>query len=105
SLPRAPAHHPRPSFPTRRSSDLYSSRDTYGSVPYAYFSSYKTRNGYNRFASTDCPSLGVWPYAEALTPTVRYLNPNTFQIISAGDRKSTRLNSSHVANSYAVFCL
>src|SRR5690625_6039710 len=23
----------------------------------------------------------------------------------AGDRKSTRLNSSHVANSYAVFCL
>src|SRR5437870_6433557 len=25
--------------------------------------------------------------------------------ISSGDRKSTRLNSSHVANSYAVFCL
>src|SRR5690625_7022166 len=24
---------------------------------------------------------------------------------SGGDRKSTRLNSSHVANSYAVFCL
>src|SRR5690625_6477997 len=24
---------------------------------------------------------------------------------AAGDRKSTRLNSSHVANSYAVFCL
>src|SRR5690625_6687553 len=24
---------------------------------------------------------------------------------SDGDRKSTRLNSSHVANSYAVFCL
>src|SRR5690625_6820283 len=23
----------------------------------------------------------------------------------SGDRKSTRLNSSHVANSYAVFCL
>src|SRR5699024_11906679 len=23
----------------------------------------------------------------------------------AGDRKSTRLNSSHVSNSYAVFCL
>src|SRR5439155_24267135 len=26
-------------------------------------------------------------------------------IIAAGDRKSTRLNSSHVAISYAVFCL
>src|SRR5690625_2605058 len=27
------------------------------------------------------------------------------QLIIAGDRKSTRLNSSHVAISYAVFCL
>src|SRR5690625_6930610 len=25
--------------------------------------------------------------------------------VSLGDRKSTRLNSSHVASSYAVFCL
>src|SRR5690625_7057759 len=29
--------------------------------------------------------------------------PSTF--LRAGDRKSTRLNSSHVAISYAVFCL
>src|SRR5207253_10289326 len=29
----------------------------------------------------------------------------TNQPASAGDRKSTRLNSSHVAISYAVFCL
>src|SRR5690625_5763917 len=28
-----------------------------------------------------------------------------FNAISEGDRKSTRLNSSHVAISYAVFCL
>src|SRR5690625_5386146 len=27
------------------------------------------------------------------------------QMIRTADRKSTRLNSSHVANSYAVFCL
>src|SRR5690625_5423226 len=26
-------------------------------------------------------------------------------VTGGGDRKSTRLNSSHVANSYAVFCL
>src|SRR5437870_9921705 len=26
-------------------------------------------------------------------------------VLRTGDRKSTRLNSSHVANSYAVFCL
>src|SRR5439155_12404222 len=30
--------------------------------------------------------------------------PNA-RLASAGDRKSTRLNSSHVAISYAVFCL
>ncbi|HLJ94177.1 MAG TPA: hypothetical protein VKU02_13400, partial [Gemmataceae bacterium] len=68
-------------------------KDTYGNVPYAYFSSYKARNGYNRYLnsillgskpSSDCTSLGVWPYAEGLTPSVRYLNANTFQIISAG---------------------
>src|SRR5690625_69673 len=28
-----------------------------------------------------------------------------FSLILGGDRKSTRLNSSHVVNSYAVFCL
>src|SRR5690625_6214195 len=28
-----------------------------------------------------------------------------FQLVNAIDRKSTRLNSSHVAISYAVFCL
>src|SRR5699024_12121281 len=28
-----------------------------------------------------------------------------FDVIDAGDRKSTRLNSSHVSSSYAVFCL
>src|SRR5690606_41485579 len=32
----------------------------------------------------------------------RVLRPTTFQ---SGDRKSTRLNSSHVKISYAVFCL
>ena len=68
-------------------------------MPYAYFSSYKTRNGYNRFygppnnlSSSDCATLSVWPYAEgptspgaAASPSNwRYLNPNTFQIISAG---------------------
>src|SRR5690625_6867281 len=34
-------------------------------------------------------------------PMARVVNP----LSRMGDRKSTRLNSSHVANSYAVFCL
>lgn len=36
---------------------FYSYFDTYGGAPYAYFSSYKTRNGYNRYlalGTSDC---------------------------------------------------
>jgi general secretion pathway protein G len=85
-------------------SAFLSYRDTYATrnsgTPYAYFSSYKTRNGYNRYfglpynlGSSDCTSLNLWPYAEGpitglsgttLPTSWRYLNPNTFQIISAG---------------------
>ena len=66
-------------------------------VPYAYFSSYKGANGYNRFYNksgpdwdkgSDCVSLKVWPYAESLTPVIKYLNPNTHQIIGAGRDKT-----------------
>jgi general secretion pathway protein G len=57
--------------------------------PYAYFSTYAIENNYNRYGSTDCPTLGVWPYAEGVVqqgnpPVYRYLKPKTFQIISAG---------------------
>ena len=31
--------------------------------------------------------------------------PDLRRIVTVQDRKSTRLNSSHIANSYAVFCL
>src|SRR5207249_5187642 len=68
------------SFPTRRSSDLNS------------------RIGSR---STGCPAK--WT---GMTPRVRGV---TRRSISSGsmlrDRKSTRLNSSHVSISYAVFCL
>src|SRR5690625_6142882 len=33
------------------------------------------------------------------------LDDHAIQLLDAADRKSTRLNSSHVAISYAVFCL
>src|SRR5437773_9101833 len=32
-------------------------------------------------------------------------NVNLLQMLEQGDRKSTRLNSSHITISYAVFCL
>src|SRR5207253_10995815 len=38
---------------------------------------------------------------DSISSTSRSSNP----AVSCGDRKSTRLNSSHVAISYAVFCL
>src|SRR5690625_5470366 len=47
----------------------------------------------------------------SLHATTRSLIANMIEGVSKGfeksleDRKSTRLNSSHVANSYAVFCL
>src|SRR5207249_5501368 len=48
---------------------------------------------------TGYPFLGDWRGAA-------WRNPSSFlQIRSGGDRKSTRLNSSHVSISYAVFCL
>src|SRR5690625_5783393 len=39
-------------------------------------------------------------HADGHSPLLAYTNPAIVQ-----DRKSTRLNSSHVAISYAVFCL
>src|SRR5699024_11286872 len=41
-----------------------------------------------KFASKGSPTLGLWP-----------------RRLAQKDRKSTRLNSSHVSISYAVFCL
>src|SRR5690606_40612621 len=41
---------------------------------------------------------------DSLAPS-RYATPRRRQIAACEDRKSTRLNSSHVKISYAVFCL
>lgn len=49
--------------------------------PYAYFSNYGKPNGYNRYGSSDCASLGVSPYQSS---SGKYWNENSFQIISAG---------------------
>src|SRR5690625_7105604 len=47
------------------------------------------------------------PTASAIVEEYSYIDGNLgwiVQIGAGGDRKSTRLNSSHVAISYAVFC-
>src|SRR5690606_39871581 len=96
---RAPRHlH---SFPTRRSSDLEPV------LPEAYF-------GVETSLNTAIPSeMAKHPGLPAATVDFRIGSrsvasednyPNS-QVSSVGDRKSTRLNSSHVKISYAVFCL
>jgi type II secretory pathway pseudopilin PulG len=68
--------------------DFFVYKDGYGKTPYAYFSSYKNGNGYNRYfllaGNSDCQTLGVWPYAQSWAPSPVYYNAQTFQIISAG---------------------
>src|SRR5690242_21063334 len=46
------------------------------------------------------PSLG-----RPATPDCRPPGAHTTRVHTTGDRKSTRLNSSHMSLSYAVFCL
>src|SRR5690606_39653643 len=70
------------SFPTRRSSDLLSqSRRSSGNV---------------------VPGVIAQPITAATTGATTTSPRTSHQSI---DRKSTRLNSSHVKSSYAVFCL
>src|SRR5439155_27178726 len=45
------------------------------------------------------------PVVQTKTPNVANASGVTFTVPVPKDRKSTRLNSSHVAISYAVFCL
>jgi prepilin-type N-terminal cleavage/methylation domain-containing protein len=54
--------------------------------PYAYFSSYKTLNGYNRYTGDngDNSSLGVAAYFTSTSPTTQFVKPSRFQILCAG---------------------
>src|SRR5205814_10011883 len=70
-----------PPFPTRRSSDL---RYALGRMFY---------------------QQGRYPEAVAQLERVVELEPDNYRAHDNLDRKSTRLNSSHLGISYAVFCL
>jgi prepilin-type N-terminal cleavage/methylation domain-containing protein len=51
--------------------------------PYAYFAS-SVVSGNGSYQAADCLSLGVSPYVQQSSPTVVFVNPSSFQIISAG---------------------
>lgn len=60
---------------------------TLGGTPYAYFSSNGNNNiGYtqNTTGLIDCATIGALPYYITLTNPPQYMNPTTYQIISAG---------------------
>lgn len=73
----------------RSNHSFYSYRDPYSfddAAPYAYFAvKSKAKNSYDE---NDCAGLGVKPYYEKVSPFRQYLNPESFQIISAGPDKT-----------------
>src|SRR5690606_41636126 len=83
-----------PSFPTRRSSDLHSYLGALLALILFYIS----------FEFTIVSSI---PLMTEVLPHARATVMASFFILASigRDRKSTRLNSSHVKISYAVFCL
>src|SRR5690606_41669949 len=93
-------HRTVPSFPTRRSSDLFdwvkANRD--GNI--------QRKSGSIIALDQQGNAIVRWDFREAWPS--RYDGPD-FEYadseITIEDRKSTRLNSSHVKISYAVFCL
>jgi prepilin-type N-terminal cleavage/methylation domain-containing protein len=63
--------------------------DPYGNKQYyAYFSAFHgNANGYNHYNASDCPSLGLWPYAASAAAgnaPVQYVKKDSWQIICAG---------------------
>src|SRR5205814_4916888 len=76
------------SFPTRRSSDLSSST-----------------SGRSHPALQACSPWHSTPVRSRTVRGPRAASPIFASVLASRDRKSTRLNSSHLGNSYAVFCL
>src|SRR5699024_12277277 len=83
------------SFPTRRSSDLTEEGNIYTRLMNPTNSVFE-----ERIAALEggAGALATASGSAAITYAIQ-------NIAIAGDRKSTRLNSSHVSISYAVFCL
>src|SRR5205814_8485525 len=92
-------------FPTRRSSDL--SHQLIGVRGVAVFVGF-ARARLHPFAVDKVPE-NPWRYCRGHTSSWRFTRLPDFDPGRCGkaarDRKSTRLNSSHLGISYAVFCL
>src|SRR5207253_11040663 len=101
-LSRHRAHGALLSFPTRRSSDLGPDQR-----PFVRSAKRKCLPLYFYFMDRRFGLIHVRVQTWFPMPIQIYLNGHEWlaRKLAAKDRKSTRLNSSHVAISYAVFCL
>src|SRR5690606_41721107 len=104
-LCRCAAHPALPSFPTRRSSDL-----SFGRLQQAFHENFALQCGYCTPGMLMTVQGLIESGAEITEDSVRNaLSGNICRCTGyteiVRDRKSTRLNSSHVKISYAVFCL
>src|SRR5207249_10555162 len=87
------------SFPTRRSSDL-------GDKIYAVLKGVaSSSDGRANRSTLPAPRARPRPCARRTASPAFPRPPSSSWKRTGRDRKSTRLNSSHVSNSYAVFCL
>src|SRR5436309_8828479 len=97
-LPASAPHRALHSFPTRRSSDL--ALGPRRAALRAGVAADGAEPGLGR------PTLpGGTPHEEAAADLLEFRQVMWDDPVPALDRKSTRLNSSHVKISYAVFCL
>src|SRR5699024_11419901 len=92
-------HRALHSFPTRRSSDLI--------LPIRQPVRLSSRKANNLVRSPNCAMTVQPPVAAGFSPVAGRRKATRWHavITPIRDRKSTRLNSSHVSISYAVFCL
>src|SRR5699024_11466446 len=96
SLTPSAFHPPPPSFPTRRSSDLFIKNLLHGIQRHLTLPPSRNRPRPARRRAPGCaPGRPAGSSGPSPPPSGR----------PRPDRKSTRLNSSHVSISYAVFCL
>src|SRR5699024_11918247 len=95
----------RPSFPTRRSSDLaghkLQGKDAKENERAVQYNLTKCI----RLFAISVSNFAVAAQMKALLYTDSYKRCSMHTLVPLKDRKSTRLNSSHVSISYAVFCL
>src|SRR5690606_39725416 len=93
------------SFPTRRSSDLYT---IHGSnlCSEIMLPSKEDESFVCCLSSLNLETYDEWKDSDTVRLAIFFLDAVMQEfIVKTEDRKSTRLNSSHVKISYAVFCL